>query len=285
MDERDRTDAELDSLAREIRAADAVVALTGAGISAPSGVPTFRGDDGIWKRFEQGQFTYGRFQRDPGGFWRDRIELHEEMYDDRSIEPNDGHRALARLGSTGHLTSILTQNVDGLHTDAAREVGSDTPDAVERDDGTNGIATDAGSGAGPELIELHGNARRVICTDCGRTFPSDEVTSLVHTGECPPRCGCDGLLKPDVVLFGEALSPANLQQARTLAGTADVFLAIGSSLVVEPAASLPTQAAARDATVAVVNLEGTPVDRVASHVIRDDVTDVLPRLADAVEDD
>ena len=253
---------EIDALATAICEAERVVALTGAGISAPSGVPTFRGDDGVWERFEEGQFTFGRFQRDPSGFWRDRLALRREMYGDDGFETNEGHRALAELEGDGHLDAIVTQNTDGLHARAAAGVGDDDSDA--------------------ELIELHGNARRVRCPDCGRRESAEEVASRVENGDVPPQCSCGTVLKPDVVLFGERLPGAALQRARSLASESDVFLAIGSSLVVEPAASLPRLAAGTGATVGIVNLAETPVDEMAHHVVRADVTAALPRLRESV---
>ncbi|ELY48402.1 SIR2 family NAD-dependent protein deacylase [Natronorubrum sulfidifaciens] len=251
---------DLERLAADIRRADTVVAFTGAGISAPSGVPTFRGDDGVWEHFDEGQFTYGRFQRDPAGFWTDRLELQRVMFDGE-FEPNPAHEALAAMGADGHLKAILTQNTDGLHVDAA--------DAS----GTNETT----------LLELHGNARRVRCPDCGRCTDGDPVFERAADGDIPPTCECGGVYKPDVVLFGEQLPGAVIQRARALARESDVFLAIGSSLVVEPAASLPRLAASPETTVGIINLESTPVDSTADIVYREDVTTVLPRLRDVLE--
>ncbi|MHC3438140.1 SIR2 family NAD-dependent protein deacylase [Natrialbaceae archaeon A-gly3] len=253
---------DLDSLATEIADAETVTALTGAGISAPSGVPTFRGEDGVWEHFDEGQFTYGRFQRDPAGFWRDRVELYEVMFGD-DFEPNAGHEALAGLAADGHLEAVLTQNTDGLHAEAADEITDEDR---------------------PELLELHGNARRVRCVDCGRREKNGPILKRIRGSEVPPRCSCGGIFKPDVVLFGEQLPGGALQRARTLARESDVFLAIGSSLVVQPAASLPRQAAQTGGTLAIVNLEETPYDADASALFRADVTDVLPRLRDAVRE-
>ena len=253
---------DLERLAADIRRADTVVAFTGAGISAPSGVPTFRGDDGVWKHFDEGQFTYGRFQRNPEGFWADRLELQRVMFDGE-FEPNPAHEALAAMGTAGHLEAILTQNTDGLHADAADSVSSDSSETT--------------------LLELHGNARRVRCSDCGRRTDGDPVFERAADGDIPPTCDCGGVYKPDVVLFGEQLPGAVIQRARALARESDVFLAIGSSLVVEPAASLPRLAASPETTVGIVNLESTPVDSTADLVCRADVTTVLPQLRELLE--
>ncbi|PGF16829.1 NAD-dependent protein deacetylase [Natrinema sp. CBA1119] len=254
---------DLERLAADVRSADTVVAFTGAGISAPSGVPTFRGNDGVWDRFDEGQFAYGRFQRDPKGFWQDRVELQRVMFDEE-YEPNAAHEALAEMGRDGDLEAILTQNTDGLHGDAA-------------------AAIDDGAEIGePTVLELHGNSQRVRCTDCGKRRDGDPIFERATNGELPPTCDCGGVFKPDVVLFGEQLPGAVIQRARSLARESDVFLAIGSSLVVEPAASLPRTAASTGATVGIVNLESTPCDDIADEVYRENVTDTLPRLQELV---
>lgn len=280
---------DLDGLASDVRDAESVVALTGAGISAPSGVPTFRGDDGVWKRFDQGQFRYERFQRDPGAFWEDRLVLHDAMYGDETIEPNEAHLALAQLVADGSLSAIVTQNVDGLHHRAARQVTGDDDEASRSDsvvsppeDGASEATASVEEPSIGDIVELHGNSRRVVCTGCGRRADSDGVIERARDGACPPRCDCGGVLKPDVVLFGEQLPGPALQRARSLAAGCDVFLAIGSSLVVEPAASLPRFAVSSGATLGVVNLESTPRDSEATYVFESDVTDVLPALRDLV---
>lgn len=246
---------DLSALASEIRDAERVVALTGAGVSTASGIPDFRGDSGVWTRLDPSDFHRRRFDRDPTGFWEDRLLLHETMYAADDIAPNAAHEALAALAAADRLDAIVTQNTDGLH-----------------------------AGADAEVIELHGNAHRVVCTDCGERVAAAPVRERVRDGELPPRCaGCGGLLKPDVVLFGEQLPPAALARAEQLAADADAFLAIGSSLTVEPAASLPRDAARRGATLAVINLESTPHSSRADYDVRADVTDVLPDLVKSIE--
>lgn len=260
---------DLGILADAIQSADTAVALTGAGISAPSGIPTFRGDDGVWEHFDEGQFTYGRFQRDPEGFWADRLELQEAMFGGE-YEPNAGHEALAAMERDGNLEAICTQNTDGLHRDAAAAVRDGETDEPNVD--VDGF-----------VLELHGNARRVRCADCGRRREGDPIFERAANGELPPTCDCGGVYKPDVVLFGERLPEAVMQRAQSLARESDAFLAIGSSLVVEPAASLPRIAARNGATVGIVNLESTPCDDAADVVCREDVTEVLPRLRARLE--
>jgi NAD-dependent deacetylase len=245
----------LDAVADAVLSGGCVVALTGAGISTASGIPTFRGEDGVWGReFRPRDFALGRFENDPEGFWRDRVQLHSVMYPD-DVAPNAAHEALARLESQGHLEGIITQNTDGLHSIA----GSD------------------------RVVELHGNANRVVCRDCGEQSDAAAARQRVTDGELPPLCpDCGGVLKPDVVLFGERLPQEQFDAAHHMAQQSDVFLAVGSSLVVEPAASLPGEAA-RNGTLVIVNLEETPVDDEADIVVNEDLTEVLPRLAELVE--
>ncbi|ELZ05643.1 silent information regulator protein Sir2 [Natrialba chahannaoensis JCM 10990] len=265
----------LEHLASSVDDAETAVAFTGAGISAPSGVPTFRGDDGVWDAFDEGQFTYGRFQRDPAGFWVDRVDLYRTMFDGE-YEPNAAHDVLAEFARDDVLESVLTQNTDGLHAKAATRTNS-VGETGETETDANEFTTHE------SILELHGNARRVRCTDCGTRAASDPIVERAEDGELPPRCECGGIYKPDVVLFGERLPKTVLQRARSLARESDVFLAIGSSLVVEPAASLPRIAASNGATVGIVNLESTPVDSVADVCLRDDVTTALPRLQELVD--
>jgi NAD-dependent deacetylase len=242
--------AELDGLAADLRAADSAFAFTGAGVSTASGIPPFRGEGGIWEtEFDPRDFRIGRFETDPAGFWRDRLDLHEAMFPG-SVAPNPAHEALAELESAGLLDAVVTQNTDGLHAAA----GTD------------------------RVLELHGTTSRVVCRRCGDRQPAPPVHDRVRDGEVPPTCDCGGLLKPDVVLFGEQLPREPVAEARELAAAADVVLAVGSSLRVEPAASIPRDAA-RGGTLAVVNFDPTPLDDRAEYVFRADVTEVLPSLA------
>jgi NAD-dependent deacetylase len=242
------------AVAAALESADDAVAFTGAGISTPSGIPDFRSEGGIWEQFDPQEFRYRRFRTDPEGFWDRRVEMHEAVYGD-DIDPNPAHEALASLESGGHLDAVVTQNIDGLHTAA----GSET------------------------VVELHGNADRVVCDSCGQRTDAGPVRERVRDGEVPPRCSvCDGVLKPDVVLFGEELPRDPLAQAREHAHSADFFLAAGSSLSVQPAASLPRTAARNGATLVVVNLDETSVSHRADYEFLADVTEVLPALAAAV---
>ena len=249
MDER-----ELEHTAGAVRGAESVVAMTGAGVSTSSGIPDFRSEDGIWTEYDPQAFHVSRFRRDPAGFWRDRADLVGERFG-ADVEPNAAHEALARLEAGGQLDGLVTQNVDGLHQDA----GSEDP------------------------VEIHGNGRRVACTGCSRRSDADPVFERARGGEVPPTCDdCGDVLKPDVVLFGEQLPEHALFEAHSLSESADTYVVVGSSLTVEPAASLPRTAAERGATLVVVNLEPTDISDRAEYDFRADVTEALPRLADTV---
>jgi NAD-dependent deacetylase len=241
----------IDALADEIRTAERTVALSGAGVSTASGIPSFRGEDGIWNEWDPNAFHRRRLDADPAGFWRDRIDLRAALSGD-DPEPNDAHAALARMETSADLEALITQNVDGLHTDA----------------GSN------------RVVELHGTNRRVRCDDCGATRPAAPVFERARDADVPPRCDCGGVYRPDVVLFGESLADEVLERAQRLARESDVFLAVGSSLSVRPAALLPQIAVDAGGTLAVVNFEQTPRDRAADYLLRADVTAVLPAIAD-----
>jgi NAD-dependent deacetylase len=225
------------------------LALTGAGVSAESGIPTFRGEGGLWTRYDPVKVaSIEYFMADPSAYWsvskdRGRVAL--------AARPNPGHHALAALEASGHLVAVVTQNTDGLHQDS----GSRT------------------------VIEVHGSSRTVQCLDCGNREPRTEVQARLEV-EMPPRCRlCGGtFLKPTVVLFGEPLPPPAIQQAFALARQADAMLVVGSSLVVYPAADIPLVAVRSGAPLIVINAEPTPFDELAAVVIRGRSGEVLPEI-------
>ncbi|HVS48942.1 MAG TPA: NAD-dependent protein deacylase [Candidatus Dormibacteraeota bacterium] len=225
------------------------LALTGAGVSAESGIPTFRGEGGLWTQYDPVKVaSIEYFMADPSAYWkvskdRGRVAL--------VARPNPGHHALAALEANGHLAAVVTQNTDGLH----QESGS------------------------RHVIEVHGSSRTVQCLDCGNREPRREVQARLEV-EMPPRCKvCGGVfLKPTVVLFGEPLPQAAIQEAFSLAHEADVMLVVGSSLVVYPAAEIPLVALRYGAKMIVVNAEPTPFDELADVVIRGKSGEVLPEI-------
>ncbi len=226
------------------------VALTGAGISAESGIPTFRGEGGLWSRYDPVKVaSLDSFLQDPSAYWRVAKERGPAVL---AARPNPGHRAIAALETTGRLVAVVTQNTDGLHQDAGSR----------------------------HVIELHGSGRTVQCLDCGARERRADVQARLDS-EMPPRCRmCGGsFLKPAVVLFGEAMPLPAVDEALALAKAADVMLVVGSSLVVYPAAHVPRVAVDSGAALIVVNAEPTPLDRLAEVVIRGRSGEVLPELA------
>jgi NAD-dependent deacetylase len=236
-----------------LRAARSVVATTGAGISAESGVPTFRGSGGLWRNFSPSDLaTPEAFARDPRLVWewyrwrRDRIRL---------ARPNPGHFVLARFEKNLPHFQLVTQNVDGLH----QRAGSRT------------------------LIELHGNIWRSRCAaGCGRVIEASGGGGPARSGDAPgtelPTCTCGALLRPDVVWFGEALEPGNIERAMDAARSCDVLLVVGTSAVVYPAAALPRVAHSAGALVVEINVEDTPLTAEADVVLRGPAAEVLPAL-------
>ena len=226
------------------------VALTGAGVSAESGIPTFRGAGGLWSQYDPVKVaSLDNFMRDPSAYWTVAKERGPAVL---AARPNPGHHALAGLEKAGRLVALVTQNTDGLHQDAGSR----------------------------HVIELHGSGRTVQCLDCGAREPRADVQARL-AAEMPPRCRiCGGIfLKPTVVLFGEAMPIPAVEEALARARAADVMLVVGSSLVVYPAAHVPLAAVEAGAALIVVNAEPTPIDRFAEVVIRGRSGEILPEVA------
>jgi NAD-dependent deacetylase len=244
-----------EQIAREALARAArVVVLTGAGISAESGVPTFRGPGGLWKsRRPETLATPAAFARDPRLVW--------EWYAWRrtlvaACRPNAAHLALARAAGAREGVRIVTQNVDGLHAEAAREVGAEAA----------------------EPLELHGSLFRARCTRCAVEREHRDAVDA-SSEETLPRCDrCGALLRPAVVWFGEALDPAVLHEAWSLARDAEVCLVVGTSGVVQPAASLADVTRAGGGVVIEVNPEETPISATARVSLRGTAVEVVPRI-------
>ncbi|MDQ3413339.1 MAG: Sir2 family NAD-dependent protein deacetylase [Chloroflexota bacterium] len=216
-----------------------IVAFTGAGISTDSGIPDYRGPNGVWKR--QTPLTVQAFANDPAtrrGYWARRRLGYSVMAD---AVPNSGHRALATLEGVGRLRTIITQNIDGLHQKAGNDPG--------------------------RVIELHGTTHSIVCVDCGARTTGAEIQRWLEANDGIPACAvCGGTLRPATILFGEPLSPPVWAAAIAAVEAADLLLIVGSSLVVNPAASLPLLAKQRGAAVAIINRESTPLDELADVV-------------------
>jgi len=241
-----------DALVDRLADARRVVVLTGAGISAESGIPTFRDPDGLWEKFDPQELAnVEAFLDNPElvqGWYRHRRQLVEEA------EPNAGHRALADLEAHVDALTVVTQNVDALHTRAGSS----------------------------DVVELHGNITHNYCMECERPADASTVDAAIAEGT-PARCPeCDGLIRPDVVWFGEQLPPAAIERASTAAEQADVLLSVGTSAVVYPAARLPLVAQEHGAYVAEINPDTTGITEAVDESIRGTAGAVLPALHDAV---
>lgn len=232
-----------------LRRARRVVALTGAGLSTESGIPDFRSPGGVWERFRP--VEYQEFLRDHGArteHWRYKRATVPAML---AATPNAAHHALAAAEGAGRLEAVITQNIDGLHQRAGSR----------------------------RVVELHGTNLETECLKCAGRAPIHESLARMDAGEAVPICArCGGWLKPATVSFGQALPAAVLQEAVGLAGSADCFLALGSSLLVHPAASLVGVAKQAGAGVIIINLTATPYDRLADVVISARVGEVLPPI-------
>ncbi|GCE24729.1 NAD-dependent protein deacetylase [Dictyobacter alpinus] len=228
-----------------------IVVLTGAGISTESGIPDFRSPDSIWQR--QPPVSYREFISNPVArrqYWQTRRQLAQQVSQAR---PNAAHQALARLEQQQRLLGLITQNFDGLHHDAGHQ---------------------------PErIVELHGTSRFAACTHCGNRSSIAELQQRVEEGEHDPRCTlCGGYLKAATILFGQRIPEAELNRAKALANTCDLFLVIGSSLKVTPASILPRLALQRNVPLIIINLTPTSLDTLADVVIHEHAGAVLPTI-------
>ncbi|MFF2100399.1 NAD-dependent deacetylase [Streptomyces sp. NPDC058202] len=234
-----------------------VAVLSGAGISTDSGIPDYRGPNGLWRQDPEAEklVTYEYYMGDPEirrRAWRMRRDSGA-----LGAEPNGAHRAVAELERSGVPVRVITQNVDGLHQLA-------------------GVPA-------RKVLELHGTARAVVCTACHERTPMEDALARVDAGEDDPGClACGGILKPATVLFGERLDPVVLGQAAAIAKACQVFIAVGSSLQVHPAAGLAGVAADHGARLVVVNAEATPYDEIADEVVREPIGSALPALLGAL---
>ncbi len=234
-----------------------VAVLTGAGISTDSGIPDFRGPAGLWTRDPAAEkmSTYQVYVADPAvrqRSWQARL-AHPAW----SAEPNQAHLALARLAASGIDTQVITQNIDGLHQRA-------------------GLADD-------RVLELHGTMYAVVCTSCAARTAMSDALVRVRAGESDPPCAdCGGILKSATVMFGQSLDTHVLSRAAAAAQAADLFLAVGSTLTVEPAASLCAVAVRAGAPLIVVNRDPTPYDEIATTIIREPISAAVPAIVDAL---
>ena len=235
-----------------------VVVFTGAGVSTESGIPDFRSPGGIWSRFDPDDFTYQKFIRDPEVRKKQWQMLGEGLLT-TGAKPNPAHYAIAELDRLGKLDCVITQNVDNLHQKA-------------------GVPAD-------KVFELHGNMQWAVCLSCGRRYPFEQIKARLDKGEEIPDCEvCHGLLKPDAVFFGEQLPQKVLEEATHRSSNCDLFIVIGSTLVVYPAAYMPIYATQAGAKLVIINLSSTPMDREAAVLIRAKAGEAMSRMIERVRE-
>jgi NAD-dependent deacetylase len=247
----------LQEFARQVRTHRAVVFFTGAGISTESGVPDFRSPGGIWTKYTPVYFDeFVGSEEARRRYWTMKKETHA-LY--KNVEPNIGHRSIAAFEQRDRLLGLITQNVDGLH----------------------GLA-----GVSPQkMVELHGTDRKVSCLGCGKEFEPEPIYQRLEQNVFPSPCdACDGLLKPATISFGQAMPQAAMKRAEEWSEAAEIFIVVGSSLAVEPAASFPVIGKRAGALLAIVNREPTPLDDLADYNFRGAIgnffTELNPLLAD-----
>ncbi len=228
-----------------------IVGFTGAGISTESGIPDFRSPNGVWannRMIEYQEFISSRAGRIEA--WRQKVIAWPEM---RNAQPNAGHQAFVELERRGKLIALITQNIDGLHQRAGHNPAN--------------------------VIELHGTTTEAVCLSCAVRIPMDEAVAHITAGDLAPECeACSGLLKPATISFGQAMPLDEMQRAADACYACDVFIAVGSSLVVHPAASFPALAQQSGAKLIIINRTPTPLDDIADLVVNEEIGKALPRL-------
>ena len=232
-----------------ISKAEKISAFTGSGISVDSGIPDFRSEGGLWKRYDPLEYaTLESFERDPTKFWTMGKELAETIL---KAKPNAAHTALATLETQGKLSGIITLNIDNLHQSAGSE----------------------------NVIELRGNYLSAHCIDCGSKYFGKKVHERVAQGQIPPKCEqCGGVLKSAAILFGEPLPEEPMAKAVELCRNTDLMIVIGTSLTIYPAAYLPQLAKNAGAKILLVNLDGNNKDNVADIVFKGRASDIIPEI-------
>ncbi len=249
------TTQKINRVVQKLIAANQVVFFTGAGISTESGIPDYRSQGGIWDKFKPIYFDDFMAQKKARiHYWDQRLDMEKGL---KHAKPNKGHQSIARLHEMGCLTSLITQNIDGLHQES-------------------GIPSD-------KIIELHGNTRRVRCMRCKRLISWEETMVMIDAGVKAPECTCGGYYKPDTISFGQAMPERETRRAAILSARADVFIVVGSTLLVQPAALMPEYARNAGAFLVIINLSKTPYDALCDVLIRDRAGTILERIANGVE--
>jgi len=251
---REGTDNRLSLIADLILASRHAVVFTGAGVSTESGIPDFRSPGGIWDRFDQSAFDYSSFLNS-----KLSRQAHWELFRTLShhVEPNPAHFGIAELCRLGFVKAVITQNIDNLHQRA-------------------GVPDDS-------MLELHGSMKNFTCLNCLTKYPLDSIEALMRSAEVPECPDCHGILKPDIVFFGESLPRDALKRAVSHSRSSDLFIVIGSTLAVYPTAYMPEYALSSGAGLVIINLTATPLDNMARAVMHAKAGEAIPEIVREVK--
>lgn len=253
---KDKTLNQINELANKIAGANSVVIFTGAGISTESGIPDYRSQGGLWDKFQPiyfDEFMGSKTARIQ--YWEQRLHMEKSL---KHARPNKGHQAIAALDHLGHLTCVITQNIDGLHQ-------------------ASGIPEN-------KIIELHGNTRRIRCMSCSKLISWNQAMEMINKGEKAPECSCGGYYKPDTISFGQAMPVQETRAAESFSSGCDLFIAVGSTLLVQPAALMPGYAKTSGAFLGIINLSDTPYDNQCDLLIREKAGPVLSTVVASVKE-
>jgi NAD-dependent deacetylase len=242
-----------------LRPAGMILVFTGAGISTESGIPDFRGPNGLWTKVDPDDFHIDRYRANPElrkQGWR--MHLDGELWGARStVRPNTGHDAIKKLADAGRLAGVVTQNVDGLHH-------------------KSGLEDDL-------VAEVHGNVRHSSCVDCDRTWDTEEVLGWVEAGDPDPICPrCGGMVKTDTVMFGEMLPDVEMRKAMMFLAIADAIIVVGSTVSVWPASDVVMRGALRSLPIVIINQGDTEADHLAAVKLYAGISEVLPEIVDGL---
>jgi len=238
-------------IARELKKVKRVVAFTGAGVSEESGIPTYRSKGGIWIKYDPSKYaSLEGFNENPSYYWEFFKESRKSVLE--KARPNPAHYALAELEKIGKLKCVITQNIDGLHQSAGTK----------------------------DVIELHGTTKTFRCRKCEKRYTLNDVNELLET-QLPPKCSkCNDIIRPNVIFFGEILPEDAINRAIREAEQSDFLIAVGSSLVVYPAAQIPMTAKEHGAKLLIVNLEETGMDFMADFMLKGKAGKIVPELVE-----
>ncbi len=247
-------DENITVIAEKIAGGGRNIIFTGAGISTESGIPDYRSKGGIWDRYQPVYFDEFMSSKESRiEYWQEKSELYPDL---KKAKPNPAHTSIAKLYELGLLDAVITQNIDGLHQKAG------LPDE--------------------KVIELHGNTCRVRCMSCSEISSIDDAQKRIESGDLAPECECGGYLKPDTISFGQAMPVEEMTKAMNLSQGCDSFIIVGSTLVVQPAATLPGMAKQNNAFLAIINLSETPCDNICDVLIKGKAGEILPKIVKEV---